>query len=79
MLEIAVDGRTWCGMCPLSVAAGAYALAKGRASSENVFTPFVFLSFSPFLATHLSSCAQFSSSLSFHQVVNQSIMILIST
>jgi len=24
LLEIAVDGRTWCGMCPLSVAAEAY-------------------------------------------------------
>jgi len=27
-----------------------YALVKGCASSENVFTPLVFLSFSPFLA-----------------------------
>jgi len=33
-----------------------YALAKGRASSENVFTPLVFVSLSPFLATHLPSC-----------------------
>jgi len=46
-----------------------YALAKGRASSENVFTPLVFLSFTAFLASHLPSCRQLSSHLSFHQVI----------
>jgi len=46
-----------------------YALAKGRASPENAFIPLVFLSFTPFLATHLPSCAQLSSRLSFHQVI----------
>jgi len=30
MLEIAVDGRTWCGMCPLSVAAEAYVRTSQR-------------------------------------------------
>jgi len=37
-------------MCPLSVAAGAYVRTSHRTrSSENVFTPLVFLSFTPFL------------------------------
>jgi len=50
-----------------------YALVKGRASSENGFTPLVFLSFTPFLASHLPSSTQLSSCLSFHQVIiNQS-------
>jgi len=30
LLEIAVDGRTWCGMCPLSVAAEAYVCTSQR-------------------------------------------------
>ena len=30
LLEIAVDGRTWCGMCPLSLAAEAYVHTSQR-------------------------------------------------
>jgi len=30
LLEIAFDGRTWCGMCPLSVAAEAYVRTSQR-------------------------------------------------
>jgi len=44
-------------------------LVKGRAGSENGFTPLVFLSFLPLLASHLPSWTQLSSSLSFHQVI----------
>ena len=46
-----------------------YALVKGRASSENVFAPLVFLSFLPLLASHLPSCTQLFSSLPFRQVI----------
>ena len=49
-----------------------YALVKGRASCENVFTPFVFLSFLLFFASHLPYCTQLSSRLSFDQVIKRS-------
>jgi len=42
-----------------------YALVKGRASSENVFTLFFFFPYNLLLASHLPSCAQLSSRLSF--------------
>ena len=67
-LMAALDARCAHTLWPLRYT---YTLVKGRASSENVFAPPVFLSFLPLpvLYTHLPSCIQLFSAFPFHQVI----------
>jgi len=71
----ALDARCARALWPLR---HTHPLVKGRASSGNVFTPLVFLSFLPLLASHLPSCTHnFPQALSSNY--HQSTMILISS